>query len=370
MPMPHPPLRTFLRAGPEIVGLTLATILLGLLALVSPLGAAVSPAPRIGFLLALAAAFEVLHGLRRSSVADRRQASMSALISMVIALILINAPFIAGAALLAGMAIFFAVDAARYAVRAARQTDAADRRLAVLAMLGNLAVALLLVVGREWAVAWTVAVAAALRIFGTAWNLAVSPVHTAADAEESVVAELGFSDSPRVVAMTKEVEASETARASVDRGWVVAFVATLFAIHIGRMGFDRTLLGLLAPAVAVAGDMMVACLITLLVINPLYLLWRWPTRWIERPMWRWYAATGWRGSSALAPASRYGVAPPPPAVCPAHARRTLLVSRRPEPGPADGTAARSGHRRDRSRLGDELVFRHRELGCRHVELVG
>ena len=157
-------------------------------------------------------------------------------------------------------------------------------------MLGNLAVALLLVVGREWAVAWTVAVAAALRIFGTAWNLVVSPVHTAADAEQSVVAELGFSDSPRVVAMTKEVEASEAARASVDRGWVVAFVATLFAIHIGRMGTDRTLLGLLAPAVAVAGDMMVACLITLLMINPLYLLWRWPTRWIERPMWRWYAA--------------------------------------------------------------------------------
>ena len=157
-------------------------------------------------------------------------------------------------------------------------------------MLGNLSVALLLVIGREWAVAWTIAVAAALRILGTAWNLAVSPVHTAADAEESVVAELGFSESPRVVAMTKEVEASEAARASVDRGWVVAFVATLLAIHIGRMGTDRTLLGLLAPAVAVAGDMMVACLITLLMINPLYLLWRWPTRWIERPMWRWYAA--------------------------------------------------------------------------------
>ena len=297
--------RQFLPAGPAIVGLTAATIVLGILALVSPLGAAESPAPRSGFLLAVAAGFEVLHGFRRSSAAARRQASASALISMVIALTLINAPFIAGAALLAAVAFFFVVDAVRYLVRAVRETDGSSRGLAVLAMLGNLAVALLLMVGREWAVGWTIAVAVALRIFGTAWNLAVSPVHTAADAEETVVAELGFAEDPRVAAMAKEVEASEAARASIDRGWILSFVATLFAIHIGRMGTDRTLLGLLAPAVAVLGDMFIATLITLLLINPLYLLWRWPTRWIERPMWRWYiardaAASGWLARLASA----------------------------------------------------------------------
>ena len=288
--MPVAPFRRFLQKGPAIVGLTSATLLLGLLALVSPLGAAESPAPRVGFLLALAASFEVLHGIRRSTVAARRKASIGALISMVIALLLINAPFLAGAALMAAMAGFFFVDAARYGLSAWRETDRSSRRLAALAMCGNLAVVLLIVAGRKWAAVWTVALAVALRIFGVAWNIAISPVHTAGDAEETVVAELGFSDNPRVVAMSAEIEASEKARASVDRGWILAFVATLFAIHIGRMGTDRTLLGLLAPAVAVAGDMMVASLITLLLINPLYLLWRWPTRWIERPMWRWYAA--------------------------------------------------------------------------------
>jgi 3',5'-cyclic AMP phosphodiesterase CpdA len=215
---------------------------------------------------------------------------MSALISMVIAVLLINAPFIAGAALLIGMAGFFFVDAGRYAIAAIRETDSGTRRMSALGALGNLAVALLVVVGREWAVAWMIAVAVALRIFGIAWNIVVSPVHTAADADETVVNELGFEDSARITALSAEVERSEAARASVDRGWIVAFVATLFAIHIGRMGADRTLLGLLAPAVAVAGDMFLAAAITLLVINPVYLLWRWPTRWIERPMWRWYQA--------------------------------------------------------------------------------
>jgi len=296
--MHHASVRRLLRNGPAVAGLTGATFVLGLLALASPLGETEGPAPRAGFLLALAVALEVLHGIRRSTAAARRQASTGALISMLIAMLLINAPFIAGAALLVVMAGFVLVDAARYGMSTLRSADLSSRGLAALAMLGNLAVALLLLswpvgfweVGREWTMAWTVAVAVALRIFGIAWNIAVSPVHTAADAEETVVAELGFSDSPRVAAMTAEIEAGEDARAPVDRGWIVAFVATLFAIHMGRMGTDRTLLGLLAPAVAVAGDMFVAALITLLVINPLYLLWRWPTRWIERPMWRWYLA--------------------------------------------------------------------------------
>ena len=288
--MPHSPLTEFLRKGPEVVALAGTTVLLGALVLVSPLGAATAPAPRAGFLLALAAAFEVLHGLRRSTAAARRKASESALISMVIAVLLINAPFLAGAALLIGMAAFFLVDAGRYAVAATRDADLRSRGLSALAALGNLAVTVLLVVGREWAVAWTVAVAVALRIFGIAWSIAVSSVHTVADAEETVLGELGFADSPRVAALAAEVEQSEAMRASVDRGWIVAFVATLFAIHIGRMGADRTVLGLLAPAVAVAGDMFLAVAVTLLVLNPLYLLWRWPTRWIERPMWRWYSA--------------------------------------------------------------------------------
>ena len=301
-----PPLRRFLRKGPTVVGLTATTWALAAMALLSPLGPSETPAPRLGALLAIAAAFEVFHGIRRSTADARRQASIGALLSLIIALILINAPFLAGAAVLAGMAGFFLVDALRYGVAALRRPDAGSRRLAILAMLGNLAVALLIVLARHWAVTWTMAAAVALRIAGVGWNIAVSPVHTAADADESVVAELGLPDDPRITEMMAALEASESARAPVDRGWILSFVATLFAIHIGRMGSDGTLLGLVAPAVAVAGDMLVAVLITLLLLNPVYLLWRWPTRWIERPMWRWFlardagTAPGWSARIATA----------------------------------------------------------------------
>jgi hypothetical protein len=114
----------------------------------------------------------------------------------------------------------------------------------------------------------------------------VAPVYTTREAEETVVSELGLADEPAAVAIAAEVEAAEQVRAPIDRGWTLAFIATLLAIHVGRMRTDVTILGLVSPAVAVLGDMAIAIAITLLVINPLYLLWRKPTRWIERRVWR------------------------------------------------------------------------------------
>ena len=72
--------------------------------------------------------------------------------------------------------------------------------------------------------------------------------------------ELGLADQPGAAAMAAEIEAAERTRAPIDRGWTLSFIATLFAIHIGRMSTDLTLLGLLSPAVAVAGDMLIAVL--------------------------------------------------------------------------------------------------------------
>ena len=59
--------------------------------------------------------------------------------------------------------------------------------------------------------------------------------------------------------MAAEIEAARARRArrSIAAGRS-SFIATLFAIHIGRMGTDGTLLGLISPGVAVLGDMFIA----------------------------------------------------------------------------------------------------------------
>ena len=268
--------------------MAVVTLLLGLLALATPLGGSEYPASRIGGLLAVAAIVEALHSLRRSTAAARKKGTISAFISLAIALFLINAPLLAGASLRLVIAAWFAADAIRNALGIVRSHERNERLIATLAALANVGVVLLILFARGWLATWVVAVAGALRIFGITWNIIVVPVFTNAESDETIVAELGLADEPAAAAMAAEIEAAERERAAIDRGWTLAFIITLFAIHIGRMSTDWTLLGLLSPAVAVAGDMFVAVLITLLVINPAHLTWRGPTRWIERRVWGWY----------------------------------------------------------------------------------
>src|SRR5262245_25350605 len=206
----------------------------------------------------------------------------------MIALFLINAPYVAAQALRVLVAGWFAVDAVRYAIGVARARDRSDKIWRTLATLGNVAVLLLLGLARGAALTWVVTIAGALRIFGIAWGVQTAPTHTASDIDDTVVNELGIADEPEAVAMAAEVSASESARAPSDRGWTISFLATLFAIHIGRMSTDLTFLGLVSPAVAVLGDMLIAVIVGLFVMNPVYLMWRGPTRWIERRIWHWH----------------------------------------------------------------------------------
>ena len=265
---------------------------LALLALVTPLVGAEFPGARVGWLLMCAAAIEMLHGLRRSTPRARRHAAASALISVLIAVPLISASTETIPALRVLIAILFAVDVVRYTIEAIRQKERRERRLAAAAALGNTAVLLFIVLPRAWMAAWVstwvVALAGAARIAGTAWNIAIARIYETSDAEQTIAAELGLDDEPDAMAIAAEVEAAETARASVDRGWTIAFIVTLFAIHVGRMTVDRTLLSMASPAIAVAGDVLIAVLVSLLLFTPAYVLCRTPVRWIERRAWNWY----------------------------------------------------------------------------------
>ena len=240
-------------------------------------------------------------------------------------------------------------------------------------VLGNLTVVLLLLFARGWPLSWVVPIAGALRIFGIAWSIATAPVYSGRDAEETVLDELGVADQPGAAAMATELADAERSRAPIDRAWTLSYIATLFAIHIGRMSTDLTLLGLLSPAVAVAGDMAIAVLFTLLVINPAYLVWRGPTRRLERWLWRrrqqrpetprtrWLGIVdrsidAWlRWRLAMAIRMRTG---------------TIFGAGGARFGPAAWVADCRHSGGDRPDLGHELVLRYRELGGGHVELLG
>ena len=111
------------------------------------------------------------------------------------------------------------------------------------------------------------------------------PSHAADDAEESVIADIGLDRPERLAETGARLQAAEQNRVGPDREWIAAFLAVLFAIHVSRMGFDRSALGIFSPLVAVAGDIVVALALTYFVIVPFRLFLRRTTRAIERAGW-------------------------------------------------------------------------------------
>jgi predicted phosphodiesterase len=74
-------------------------------------------------------------------------------------------------------------------------------------------------------------------------------------------------------------------RTPTDFYWSLIFVAVFFAIHVGRVDAEWTLLGLLTPAVATAGDVVAALVLSLAVLLPLELALRRASRPVERAVW-------------------------------------------------------------------------------------
>ena len=263
----------------------------GLIALLSPLGAAEQPLHRVGALLLLGGGLQVLHGIRRAESAALRRAVASGVISILMGLLVFAAANMKASALVLILALTFAVDGLGY-FRAARWTTDRRRTLAIVGAVADVLTAIALLAFRREADTWVIAVAASLRLFGIAWAMAVTPVHSASDAADTIVADLGFDDRPEVEELAARVAFEENVRSSSDRRWTVAFLLTLFAIHSARLETDGTLLGYAAPAIAVLGDAVLALLFAFVIVFPLALSLRTSTHWIERRVWRWYLEAG------------------------------------------------------------------------------
>ena len=84
--------------------------------------------------------------------------------------------------------------------------------------------------------------------------------------------------------------AKKSIRSRSDRGWCWLFLLTFFAIHAARMDTDWNLVGMLSPAGAVVGDVLLAIVLAYGLVAPLSVTWRSLTRRVERRAWTWYLA--------------------------------------------------------------------------------
>jgi 3',5'-cyclic AMP phosphodiesterase CpdA/uncharacterized membrane protein HdeD (DUF308 family) len=272
----------------ERLGLGTVTLVLAGLAAAAPLRAGETPLKLVGALLALAGMLEILHSARRVSPESRRSASRSGGFTLAMGLLVLSAPALVGSGLVFLLGVFYLVDGLRQlgAVWMGWRRGQVVRR-AALAAAGNLgAAAVLFLLWNSAATTWVVALAAAARILGAGWNMVTAPVHTIGDTYETLSEAMGLPDDPDVRQAGERLLDEERRRRPVDRGWILAFLATLFAIHVGRMEADWTLVGLLGPFVAVLGDVLVALLVAFCVIGPARAGLRRLTRPLRRQAWK------------------------------------------------------------------------------------
>jgi 3',5'-cyclic AMP phosphodiesterase CpdA len=138
----------------------------------------------------------------------------------------------------------------------------------------------------------------AVRILGTAAEISRASVHQAGAASEDVLRSLGLEGHPELQELSARLDAEERTRGWIDRYWIRTFVVTLFAIHLGRMGLDRTTLGILSPGFAVVGDVVFALGVGLGIVVPVQLILRSVLRPFERRAWGWYLTGAGAGSDA------------------------------------------------------------------------
>jgi Calcineurin-like phosphoesterase len=186
---------------------------------------------------------------------------------------------------------------------------AAERAPTVVNALVDFACAALLwylsrMIGAEQAVG----VVVGTYIAAAGWRLLMAPPEavtaTAAAIAPNVHPDpgLGLAPDEAFARLRAETDAAAPTVHVTDLMWMATLVAVFLAIHIGRMPITDTLLGIVSPFVATAGDLLMTLVFAALVVLPWRLGWRRCTRPAERLAWSLHLGAK-AGSTPLRPAA-------------------------------------------------------------------
>ncbi len=242
----------------------------------------------IGGLLLWAALLVFIQGFKRSTVAERNSAHISALITLLLGILLVNVSLFESSAVYLFAAILFGADTVRQFVAFSRRKKSnLSYTPQLLFFIGNLGTLLVLFFLRGRAAAWGLSVAGALRIAGMGFEILSARIGELKEVGEDVVASLKLQDHPEIAVIVNGIEEKEAARAPIDRRWMITLLIILFCMHLGRMGFDRSSIGILSPLVALVGDIVIALIISYGVLVPILSNFKKILNPFEKKLWLW-----------------------------------------------------------------------------------
>jgi hypothetical protein len=155
------------------------------------------------------------------------------------------------------------------------------------ASIGNILLLLILYLSQDTGRAWALSLVIALRIAGIGFNLLLAKTGVLSQVDEDVLETLGLKDDPHASRLAEKIKKEEEVSASYFQWFIRVFILLLFFIHLGRMGLDKSYLGLLSPVVATLGDMVIALIIAYVVIFPIRYIMLFLMRKRGQRLWKW-----------------------------------------------------------------------------------
>jgi uncharacterized membrane protein HdeD (DUF308 family) len=155
----------------------------------------------------------------------------------------------------------------------------------------NLGLAALVFALRNRVGAWGFGLLLGARIAASGWEAWFAPERSEADEFDDIEdihpdAALGLEPHPIIGVIHREAMVGYPSRELADFYWSMALIVVFFAIHVGRLRAEWTWLGMISPASATAGDLLISFVVALMILRPVELVWRWLTRPIERLVWQ------------------------------------------------------------------------------------
>jgi uncharacterized membrane protein HdeD (DUF308 family) len=264
-------------------------LVLGGVAVVAPFISSVWGLVIVGLALVAAGGAEIVQAQR--SGAKSISAYRTGVFTLVAGIVVSFESNFVFSGLMAVTALVIGVDGALTIGRTIRKAPKRGRFWGLFNGLANIAVAAAVWSLRDQAGPLAFGLLMAVRIAAAGWAAVFAPARSAADALEPIDDQhpdpsLGLEPNPVIGFLHRQAIDDADVREPVEAYWSVMLVVTFFAIHIGRLDSEWTWLGMISPAVATAGDVILSMVLTLVVLLPLERLWRTVTRPFERVVWQ------------------------------------------------------------------------------------
>jgi uncharacterized membrane protein HdeD (DUF308 family) len=263
-------------------------LVLGAIAVVAPLISSTWGLLIVGLALIAAGGAEIVNAHRAGakSVSAYRTSVFTLVAGIVVSF---ESNFVLSG-LMAVTALVVGLDGALTAGRTLRQPPKRDRLWGLVNGGTNIALAYLVWAVRDQAGPLVFGLLMGVRIAAAGWAAVFTPLGIVAGELESVHdrhpdPSLKLDPSPVIGFLHRQAIEDAGVREPVETYWSAMLVLTFFAIHIGRLEAEWTWLGMISPAVATVGDVVLSMVLTVVLLFPLERLIRAMTRPLERAVW-------------------------------------------------------------------------------------